>query len=64
MTRYSAEQLRDGAVSIFGALDYDTRSQGISPRRLPAWTRPQLPGTMDAINEAAATCAAVTLAES
>ena len=49
MTRYSAEQLRDGAVSIFGALDYDTRSQGISPRRLPAWTRPQLPGTMDAM---------------
>ena len=49
MTRYSAEQLRDGAVSIFGALDYDTRSQGISTRRLPAWTRPQLPGTMDAM---------------
>ena len=49
MTRYSAEQLRDGAVSIFGALDYDTRPQGISPRRLPAWTRSQLPGTMDAM---------------
>ena len=49
MRRYSAEQLQGGAVSIFGALDYDTRSQGISPRRLPAWTRPQLPGTMDAM---------------
>lgn len=49
MTRYSAEQLRHGAVSIFGALDYDTRPQGISPRRLPAWTRSQLPGTMDAM---------------
>ena len=49
MTIYSAEQLRDGAVSIFGALDFDTRTQGFSPRRLPDWTRAQLPGTMDAI---------------
>lgn len=49
MTLYSAAQLRDGAVSIFGAMDFDVRPQGLSPRRLPAWTRAQLPGTMDAI---------------
>ena len=42
MTRYSAQQLRDGAVSFFGAFDFDERPAGISPRRLPAWTRAQL----------------------
>ena len=47
MTRYSAQQLKDGAVSFFGALDFDERPAGISPRRLPAWTRAQLPKALD-----------------
>ncbi len=47
MTSYSARQLQNGVVSFFGALDFDKRADGISPRRLPAWTRPQLPQPMD-----------------
>lgn len=49
MTRYSAQQLKDGAVSFFGAFDFDERPAGISPRRLPAWTRSQLPKALDDI---------------
>lgn len=47
MPRYTAEQLRQGAVSFFGAFDFDERPDGISPRRLPAWTRMRLPQPMD-----------------
>lgn len=36
-------------VAAFGALDFDERGEGISPRRLPAWTRMQLPSLMDVI---------------
>ena len=32
-----------GALEIVGALDLDRTDTGISPRRLPAWTRPQVP---------------------
>jgi hypothetical protein len=35
--------LQDGAVSIAGALDIHRTEAGIVPRRLPAWTRPQVP---------------------
>jgi hypothetical protein len=49
MTRYSGEALRDGAVSIFGAFDFDVRPNGVSPRRLPDWTRLQVPQVMDAM---------------
>ena len=49
MTHITATQLKDGAVAFFGALDFDERGEGISPRRLPAWTRPQVPQAMDAI---------------
>ncbi len=35
--------LEGGAVEIVGALDYDRTETGIAPRRLPAWTRPQVP---------------------
>ena len=34
-------------ATILGAWDYDRRPAGLSPRRLPAWTRPQVPETMD-----------------
>lgn len=49
MSRFTARQLKDGAVSFFGAFDFDERGEGISPRRLPAWTRPQVPQVMDAV---------------
>ena len=47
MTRYSGADLAAGAVSLLGAFDVDRRPEGVSPRRLPAWTRPQVPRTMD-----------------
>lgn len=28
-------------VEAVGAFDFDDRGSGISPRRLPSWTRPQ-----------------------
>lgn len=34
-------------VEAWGALDFDQRPSGLSPRRLPDWTRPQLPQPMD-----------------
>lgn len=39
--------LRDSPIRFIGALDFDERSHGISPRRLPAWTRPQVPQMLD-----------------
>jgi len=47
MTSYSAAELSQGAVSFFGAFDFDERKDGFSPRRLPRWTRPQVPQPMD-----------------
>jgi GDSL-like Lipase/Acylhydrolase family len=35
--------LQDGPVEVVGALDLDHSPTGIVPRRLPAWTRPQIP---------------------
>ncbi len=35
--------LEGGPVGIVGALDLDRTQTGIAPRRLPAWTRPQIP---------------------
>ncbi len=39
--------LEDGDVRIVGALDFDRGDQGLTPRRLPAWTRPQVPAFME-----------------
>lgn len=36
-------------IQFPGALDFDQRPAGLSPRRLPAWTRPQVPDVMDVI---------------
>ena len=41
------KELIKGTVSVYGASDFDERGEGISPRRLPRWTRPQLPELMD-----------------
>ena len=39
-----------GAAAIdHGALDFDDRDTGLAPRRLPDWTRAQLPQPMDAM---------------
>ena len=35
--------LEDGPIELVGALDIDHSPSGIVPRRLPAWTRPQIP---------------------
>ncbi|MCU1391834.1 MAG: GDSL-like Lipase/Acylhydrolase family [Ilumatobacteraceae bacterium] len=35
--------LEGGPVACVGALDFDRSPTGIAPRRLPAWTRPQIP---------------------
>jgi GDSL-like Lipase/Acylhydrolase family len=39
--------LENGPVHIVGALDVDRRPTGIVPRRLPHWTRPQVPAFME-----------------
>lgn len=47
MDTISFEALEESPIEILGALDFDRREKGISPRRLPAWTRPQVPVFMD-----------------
>ena len=39
--------LENGPVRLVGALDVDRRPTGIVPRRLPNWTRPQVPLFME-----------------
>ncbi len=39
--------LENGPVRFTGALDFDRRPTGIVPRRLPNWTRPQVPLFME-----------------
>jgi len=41
--------LLGAGIRFPGALDFDQRPAGVSPRRLPAWTRPQVPAVMDVI---------------
>lgn len=40
-------QLLGDIVRAYGAMDFDVSDEGVSPRRLPAWTRPQLPAPVD-----------------
>ncbi len=47
MQTFSAEALGKSPFRFIGALDFDQREQGISPPRLPGWTRPQVPRMMD-----------------
>ena len=42
------EQL-DSTLEVRGALGFDERPGGISPRRLPDWARPQIPQLMDVV---------------
>ena len=43
------KQLIPETVYAYGAPDFDQRAEGISPRRLPAWTRLQIPEAMNVI---------------
>jgi hypothetical protein len=47
MQRLPHTDLLTSPIQFIGALDFDRRPMGISPRRLPAWTRPQVPQPMD-----------------
>jgi len=47
MRTYDIKNNLDRCLGIFGAMGFDIRGKGISPRRLPDWTRPQVPALMD-----------------
>ena len=47
MRSHPIKQLIAGPLTLYGAEDVDERGEGISPRRLPGWTRLQLPDLMD-----------------
>ena len=47
MKSLTIQELLDAEITVYGAEDFDRRESGLSPRRLPAWTRPQLPQAMD-----------------
>ncbi len=47
MQQLSIKELLRGTIEAYGALDFDERSAGLSPRRLPGWTRLQVPTLMD-----------------
>lgn len=49
MKRHDLATLIPDQLICHGALDFDLRPNGISPRRLPDWTRPQVPRAMDVI---------------
>ena len=42
-------QLLKRTVRAYGALDFDAGEEGVSPRRLPDWTRPQLPAPVEVV---------------
>ena len=46
MTADQLVPLEDGPMAWVGALDHDRSPTGLSPRRLPAWTRPQVTDPM------------------
>ncbi len=47
MTQVTFASIKPDQATWIGALDFDSRPGGISPRRLPAWTRPQVPQMLD-----------------
>ncbi|MEM7221086.1 MAG: GDSL-type esterase/lipase family protein [Pseudomonadota bacterium] len=49
MTTLALKDLIPGTVEAFGALDFDQRPHGLAPRRLPDWTRLQLPQPFDVV---------------
>lgn len=47
--RLRFEDLIPSPIEAYGAPDFDHRGGALSPRRLPAWTRPQVPALMDVV---------------
>ncbi|MCG8434787.1 MAG: hypothetical protein MJA83_12215, partial [Gammaproteobacteria bacterium] len=47
MQSHPIEPLLGETIEACGALDFDRREKGLSPRRLPSWTRPQTPPMLD-----------------
>ncbi len=47
MQSHSIQTLLENTVEAHGMLDVDIRGEGVSPRRLPAWTRVQIPKMLD-----------------
>lgn len=47
--QFDATSLTNGSVTFFGHYDFDVRPKGISPRRLPDWTRNQIPEVMNTV---------------
>lgn len=49
MRAWRVQDVWQRVVHARGALDFDLRDGAVSPRRLPAWTRMQVPALMDVI---------------
>ncbi len=49
MRREPLKDLLPYPIDAWGAMDFDLRGEGISPRRLPPWTRAQVPALMDVV---------------
>lgn len=47
MPQIPFKELIPDRLEVYGALDFDDRGLGLAPRRLPAWTRLQMPAVMD-----------------
>ena len=47
MQTLSLKENIPGGIKVHGALDFDRRHEGLGVRRLPAWTRPQVPEGLD-----------------
>jgi hypothetical protein len=47
MQTITFRDFEESPIQFVGALDFDRRGNGLGPRRLPAWTRPQVPQAMD-----------------
>ena len=47
MPQIRFRELIPDRLEAYGALDFDERGMGLAPRRLPAWTRLQMPSMMD-----------------
>ncbi len=49
MQNLKVAQLLPGSMELVGALAVDARPQGLSPRRLPDWTRAQVPPLLETV---------------
>lgn len=47
MESFSFSEFDPALINIHGSLDFDERPEGLGVRRLPAWTRPQVPQGLD-----------------